>query len=1249
MAPFGGRRVELQQLALWLQDRKAAPYALVEGEPGRGKTALLVRFAEYARTQCLADVVFVAINMRFGTTGRSVFLRSLLSQLALLRSSPPVPALGAEALSIEAQTALGTAHPGGSPLLVVIDGLDESEGRGWRFGRDFIFPTNPGDSVKILLSARRMAARDWMTDLGLSRANPGILRLHLQNFTRDEVEEVTRTTLPRLRSEKPQLGQLLYTISDHGDPLVLGLYLEDLLRDKRLAKAKSELQALATTPPGLGYFIDRLLREPGPSGYGSFPGLPGVEDILELLACALGPLSLTDLAALTEKLDSTWIQTEIERTGRVIIGDPNQGYALGHPRLQQFFIDRMKKRGSLQATQERLSKYCRQLLAEQTRAGAVLSSYVVRHLSAHLDADSAAPEEYYALLDGNRFTAWQRIDATHEGFLNDVQRAWRAAEEDGKDPSRQGPAAANQIRCALFTTSIQGLNRNLPARLLGALVREQIWSPAQALGHVRCVTDQGDRGEALIEIEPYLYGALLEQGIELLKTISIGTGTLPFRAYWSRLSRTQQETLLDDLLAQPHQLWWWHISHLAKILPTPQLSKILVAAQQIPGCLQRCTVLQGLLPYLSDGYRATAIVAWKSAAEGIPPPEQFSWILKLIAAATVPALTELLEGIWIELRAWPIRADYPSESLAQLLHLLPQLRSPMQPAVMDKARGLALDPDAAGGDEHLEQLARALVRRGLGQEILERIAQCRAEHVKARLCVLVAPDLDAAQRHMALQQVRALRNVFDRASALIALAASAEEEECERILNELTDERDQAGAPVVSDGLLASALPRLRGVLFDKVLRQVRALSDTHARSWNAGILLSGMNDEDRAREAEVILDALELRQRDEGWKRLLSLSVPYLSREQLARALQMARRLDDGVWQQHAVLACGAAALAGGAAPKPTMTALAAMLPQPKVGWLVRLLPELPEKERGASVKFAETQLQRLPASLPSLDARISLLPWQEARPLFDRARELMALIELTPLPRADRDYLRARLYAELGKLEDCTALRNELWSQLTHGPEASPDLWLRIVRDQVAAQHIAQALGWTRRGHALYLGWEDLVRKLAALGHIEDALAEARRADVARFACCGALVGVLEFVPSGQRRSVLREAQQLLDNLHAPRDTEIIIRAKLLPHLPSKIRAAALNRILELISQISSFESISPALKYLAPYLADLPKSQLFKKWSGLLHHLARGDRKTVLYDIVQILPMILKLRGPEDLLDTARDILNIGTWLP
>jgi hypothetical protein len=151
---FGGRDEDLQRLHAF--HRGSAAHAVLCAEAGRGKSALLLRFA-WRLDQQGSAVAWLPVSLRFGTHRSSVLDALLTARLQALTGRT------------EHWRDLLTSHDA-LPALVLLDGLDELQDGGLLEALRRI-PLAPG--VKLLVSARKLVARDgtgWAGHLGWSDA-----------------------------------------------------------------------------------------------------------------------------------------------------------------------------------------------------------------------------------------------------------------------------------------------------------------------------------------------------------------------------------------------------------------------------------------------------------------------------------------------------------------------------------------------------------------------------------------------------------------------------------------------------------------------------------------------------------------------------------------------------------------------------------------------------------------------------------------------------------------------------------------------------------------------------------------------------------------------------------------------------------------------------------------------------------------------------------------------------------------------
>lgn len=511
-APFGGRQQELAALDAWLADA-TLPFGLLVAPAGRGKSALVSQWVQRLTEQQRAQVVFVPISLRFNTTDRATILKLLGMRLAWLLQSEADHPSDSDGWAAEIELMLRRDRPEAAvPLLMVLDGLDEAAG--WAVGRDFLFPMRVGQGVRLLVTARTLAGCDsegWRQQLGLQAASTRTFDLPFLDLT--GVVAVLRSLgeAPLTRADEPSFAQQLLRLSE-GDPLLVRLYVEALREMKRRAGAVS-IADLACLPPGLAGYMQRWWEEQR-CAWGSQSPLrePAVRTILNLLACALGPLRTDDLLVLAqpEGLDSWLINDAIHSLARLIVGDGDgQGYAFSHARLGHYLAEQLRP---VERTlwQQRFLDYGADTLA-QLHAGALApadtSAYVVRHYRAHLVQAGAELAQLSPLLSEPWVRAWEAHDRTYDGVRADVEVIWAHADA-ALSRATDDPLAPLRVqyRCGLTWAALNSIGSRIPPEMIVALIEHEIWSPVQALARITRIPDEQTQAAHLTALIPFLSG-----------------------------------------------------------------------------------------------------------------------------------------------------------------------------------------------------------------------------------------------------------------------------------------------------------------------------------------------------------------------------------------------------------------------------------------------------------------------------------------------------------------------------------------------------------------------------------------------------------------------------------------------------------------------------------------------------------------------------------------------------------------------
>lgn len=517
--PFGGRGSSFRQLDAWLADPESA-YALVAEPAGRGKSALLARWASAVAATGRADVVFLPVSIRFSTAQKSTLLRAWGVRLRTL--------LGLEVreqdLTRDADAWLGEvgAHlredrgPDDPPLLVLLDGLDEAAD--WVAGRDVRFPLVPGRGVKILGSARLLVdantPEEWAERLNWPDR---VTVVRLPTLTRAGVSDVLRAMgdpLAGLHTDVDMVGKLHYLTE--GEPFLVRLYVDALVGegDRVAFLTPEKLEALQ---PGLDGFFRGWWQDQREQWRGMRLDPDAnerqVQALLYTLATALGPLRFADLARVAPPGaaldDLPTLRHSCGLVARFVVGDgEGAGIVFSHPRLTQYFLGQMEHRKDVSKWEARFVAYglsVASAAAEGRLPPEKVSPYLLQHLGIHLERTGAGVEAFATLASEGWLRAWRSFEAGYTGFLTDIDRLDVAAHAANQQAAARGlplPWIREPVLCALCHASVNSLADNFSPELLRTLVADAGWRPLQAMAYAQ--RKLSERRHALAAVAPFL-------------------------------------------------------------------------------------------------------------------------------------------------------------------------------------------------------------------------------------------------------------------------------------------------------------------------------------------------------------------------------------------------------------------------------------------------------------------------------------------------------------------------------------------------------------------------------------------------------------------------------------------------------------------------------------------------------------------------------------------------------------------------
>ncbi|WP_421799807.1 DUF4062 domain-containing protein [Haliscomenobacter sp.] len=613
---FGGRGEELDMLTDWLNDEEQTPYMLLAAPAGKGKSALLVHWSKLMHADINFAIVFMPVSIRFRTNLSGVFFASLAARLAKL--------YGEEIKESSSQTVetwrgliahfLRRPLPDGRKLLVIIDGIDEAAD--WQAGAD-LFPNNPPKQVKILISARYVAedtdATQWLDDLGWNRNRLATV-LGLKNLSSSGLQSVMDSMgFPVAHlSRNVDILKELFRLTE-GDPLVIQLYLNDLWQNREQATNLTP-EDLKEIEPGLEGYFKRWWKEQKSLWKEQKKDplkIKAVRGMLDLLAFAIGPLKKEEIIQLVEEdweLNSTiLIEEALEPLARFVIGDGNkQGYVFSHSRLGYYFFEQttVLEKERWEARYLNWGKWILDNLYLGDLKPKDVPVYLIQYFGAHLSRGNEPLEERMKLVHRAWSEAWESLEGTKAGFLNDVARAKLYARQlNGQFFKEQKPLLylGQEITCMLAEASIRSLAANIPNELPALLLQTGKWTSVQILAHVRQLPDDNSKVSVLKSIFNDLNESWREEGLAAAFAI-------------------QDESARAKILAE-----------LASCLNQQELGKVLAAASAIQDGSARAMAFAGLIPYLDQQDKVLATKAALEAALAIQGDSSRATALALMA------------------------------------------------------------------------------------------------------------------------------------------------------------------------------------------------------------------------------------------------------------------------------------------------------------------------------------------------------------------------------------------------------------------------------------------------------------------------------------------------------------------------------------------------------------------------------------------------------------------------------------------
>jgi hypothetical protein len=893
--PFGGRGEQSRALDQWLLDGDS-DRLLVVAPAGRGKSTLLVHWA--ARAPEGWKVAFVPISIRKVTNRPETFFRALAAHLAnaLGKSLPPTSADAAGFYHDKAREYLEEYDEGKrDPLLVLLDGLDEAAGFD---GYDGLLPACRMRNVKVVASARLTASHpdggSWLARLGWDAPGRASKPLEVPPLDRKGLEDVLcgmGAPLDQLAAKDAIVSRLLHLTE--GDPLLVGLYVEDLW-SRRDAAPRLTIEDLNGLEPGYaGYFRKwfedqkRLWGEANPLRERETLG------VLAILACALGPLRAQDIAELMRVVHGKsvcGIPHILEPIERFVIGNPDSsGYALSHPKLGEFLRgadNRIADAAIILQTGKGFLKWGEGVL-DSLNEGRLppkeTPEYLLYYYARHLALENAPPARFMKVIDEGWLRAWEAREGGYSGFANDVaatldvlKHAAREAQGRGKD----GDFAflADRIRCVLCLSSIRNIGANIPAELLQLALRHDLLTEEQALNLIDLKMNEEERASCLVGIAGMLRPSNILRALEAARGIS---------------SEGSRSRALAGLAP-----------HLPPELQGEVIGEALSAARSVSSEEERSRALAGLAPHLPPQLQGEVIGEALSAARSVSSEEERSRALAVLAPHLPPQLQGEVVGEALSAARSISDEEDRSRALADLApHLPPELQGEVIGEALSAARSIG---DEGSRSDALAGLAPHLPPELQG-EALSAARSIGDEWSRSLALAGLAPHLPPELQGEALSAARSISDKLSRSLALAGLAPHLPPQLQGEVVGEALSAARSISDKLSRSDALAGLAPHLPPQLQGEALSAARGISSEWSRSRTLAGLAPHLPPQ---LQGEVIGEALSAaRSISDEWSRSSALAglaphlPPQLQGEVVGEALSAARSISDE-WSRSDALA---------------------------------------------------------------------------------------------------------------------------------------------------------------------------------------------------------------------------------------------------------------------------------------------------------------------------------------------------------
>lgn len=514
-APFVGRGHELALIDQLVDS--GTGICFIGGRAGMGKSALMLHAAAaILRDRPFVRLLILPISLRFGTAdqlaGLPVLAAQLQAQFPSLRESDDQGALAVIAAGWEAIRSHYLDR-----FVLLVDGVDEAIGA-WI--QDGVLPLELPSNLVVIASGRTPTPEvdipSWMqlrSPSGRLDARP----LPLKPLPIAAVAEAISQLGYSFHTRPDRKGMLkeFYKLTDHGDPLLVGLWASLLVSNLGHPDEALSIASLRRLRPGISGYLDEWFRQQKTvwKALGLRRERREFEPLLHLLAVAEGPMSADDICRLLASNESTgaWtadaIESSLSSSWRILADTGGQTYTFVHPRIRYHYADQLEKTHDLDNLRSDFVAWGRREIASLRRehAAASFSAYVLEHHCSHIQAAAgglASDELFDAVEEVLQCAHWPRFCLNRHGTYGRYVADLRSL--DGIlakcDEPRAEPA---RLLCQLSLKSISSIGERIPPAVLAALLTSRAWSASRVQVYVKSIYSDRRRFAALADILPY--------------------------------------------------------------------------------------------------------------------------------------------------------------------------------------------------------------------------------------------------------------------------------------------------------------------------------------------------------------------------------------------------------------------------------------------------------------------------------------------------------------------------------------------------------------------------------------------------------------------------------------------------------------------------------------------------------------------------------------------------------------------------